>query len=50
MAVFASRAAEPASGAVQRTAVTLALAAEALIAARMLTLRESLVVLPPEQV
>jgi hypothetical protein len=40
MAVFASRAAEPCNGAVQRTAVTLALAAEALIAARMLTLPE----------
>jgi Protein of unknown function (DUF998) len=38
MAVFASRAAEPWNGAVQRTAVTLALAAEALAAARMLTL------------
>ena len=41
MAVFASRAAEPWNGTVQRTAVTLALAAEALIAARMLTLPES---------
>src|SRR5262249_61831144 len=50
MAVFASRAAEPASGTVQRIAVTLALAAEALVAARMLTLQESPVVLPPEQV
>jgi Protein of unknown function (DUF998) len=38
MAVFASRAAEPCNGAVQRTAVTLALAAEALAAGRMLTL------------
>ena len=36
--VFASRAAEPWNGVVQRTAVTLALAAEVLIAARMLTL------------
>jgi hypothetical protein len=42
MAVFASRAAEPWNGAVQRTAVTLALAAEALAAARMLTLPEGL--------
>ncbi len=50
MAVFASRAAEPWNGTVQRIAVTLALAAEALIAARMLTLQESPVVLPPEQV
>src|SRR5215475_3265310 len=41
MAVFASRAAEPSNGAVQRTAVTLALAAEALAAVRMLTLPES---------
>ena len=41
MAVFASRGAEPASGAVQRIAVTLALAAEALVAARMLRLPES---------
>jgi hypothetical protein len=41
MAVFASRAAEPWNGAVQRTAVTLALAAEALAAARMLTLPEA---------
>jgi hypothetical protein len=40
MAVFASRMAEPSNGAVQRTAVTLALAAEALAAARMLTLPE----------
>jgi hypothetical membrane protein len=38
MAVFASRAAEPWNGTVQRAAVTLALAAEALVAARMLTL------------
>ena len=38
MVVFASRAAEPSNGAVQRTAVTLARAAEALAAARMLTL------------
>lgn len=35
--VFASRAAEPWNGIMQRAAVTLALAAEALIAARMLT-------------
>jgi uncharacterized protein DUF998 len=41
MAVFASRAAEPWNGTVQRTAVTLALAAEALAAARMLTLPEA---------
>lgn len=41
MAVFASRAAEPWNGAVQRTAVTLALAAEALAAARMLTLPQA---------
>ncbi len=41
MAVFASRAAEPWNGAVQRTAVTLALAAGALAAARMLTLPEA---------
>ena len=41
MAVFASRAAEPWNGAVQRTAVTLALAAEALAAAWMLTLPEA---------
>jgi protein-S-isoprenylcysteine O-methyltransferase Ste14 len=40
MAVFASRAAEPWNGAVQRAAVTLALAAQALAAARMLTLPE----------
>ncbi len=38
MAVFASRAAGPWTGAVQRSAVTLALAAEALAAARMLML------------
>jgi len=50
MAVFASRGAEPASGAVQRIAVTLALAAEAIAAARMLTLPESPVVLQPGQV
>ena len=50
MAVFASRGAEPASGAVQRTAVTLALAAEVIAAARMLTLPESPVVLQPGQV
>jgi hypothetical protein len=36
MAVFVSRVAEPYNGAVQRTAVTLALAAEVLIAGRML--------------
>ena len=41
MAVFVSRVAEPSNGAVQRTAVTLALAAEVLAAARMLTLPES---------
>ena len=41
MAVFASRAAEPWNGTVQRTAVTLALAAEALAARRMLTLPEA---------
>ena len=41
MAVFASRAAEPWNGVVQRAAVTLALAAEALAAARMLTLPEA---------
>ena len=50
MAVFVSRAAEPSDGAVQRTAVTLALAAGVLAAVRMLTLQESPVVLPPEQV
>jgi hypothetical membrane protein len=38
--VFASRAAEPWNGVLQRTAVTLALAAEALMAARTLTLHE----------
>src|SRR5215468_9064362 len=41
LAVFASRVAEPGNGAVQRTAVTLALATEALAAARMLMLPES---------
>jgi hypothetical protein len=41
MAVFASRAAEPWNGTVQRTALTLALAAGALVAARMLTLPEA---------
>ncbi len=41
MAVFASRAAEPWNGTVQRTAVTLALAAGALAAVRMLTLPEA---------
>jgi len=39
MAVFASRAAQPWNGALQRAAVTLALAAEAVVAVRMLTLR-----------
>jgi hypothetical protein len=38
LAVFASRIAEPWNGTVQRAAVTLALAAEALLAARLLTL------------
>ena len=38
LAVFASRAVQPWNGALQRAAVTLALAAEAVIAARMLTL------------
>ena len=38
MAVFASQAAQPWNGVLQRTAVTLALTAEAVIAARMLTL------------
>jgi hypothetical protein len=41
IAVFASRAAQPWNGTVQRAAVTLALAAEALAAARMLTLPEA---------
>ncbi|HEY7432955.1 MAG TPA: DUF998 domain-containing protein [Streptosporangiaceae bacterium] len=41
MAVFASRMAEPWNGTIQRTAVTLALAAQALAAARMLTLRQA---------
>jgi hypothetical protein len=36
--VFASQVAEPWNGVVQRIAVTLALSAEVLIAARMLTL------------
>jgi hypothetical protein len=40
LALFASRTAGSWNGTVQRAAVTLALAAEALIAARMLTLRE----------
>jgi hypothetical protein len=44
LVLFASVAAEPWDGTVQRAAVTLALAAEALIAARMLTLKEE----PPE--
>jgi hypothetical protein len=39
LAVFASRVVEPSNGVVQRAAVTLALAAEVLIAARMLTLQ-----------
>jgi hypothetical protein len=43
MAVFASPAAGPWNGIVQRTAVTLALTAEALIAARLLTLPEAAV-------
>ncbi len=38
LAVFASRIAEPWNGTVQRAAVSLALAAEALVAARLLTL------------
>jgi uncharacterized protein DUF998 len=38
MAVFASQAAQPWNGVLQRTAVTLALTAEAVIAARLLTL------------
>jgi len=41
MATFASQVAQPWNGAVQRAAVTLALAAEALAAVRMLTLPES---------
>jgi uncharacterized protein DUF998 len=41
MAVFASRATEPWNGGVQRAAVTLALTAEAIVAARMLTLPAS---------
>ncbi len=41
MAVFASRAAQPWNGAVQRAAVTLALATEVLAAARMLTLPQA---------
>jgi hypothetical protein len=39
LAVFASRAAEPWNGTLQRISVTLALAAEALIATRMLMLQ-----------
>lgn len=39
LALFASRAVEPWNGVVQRVAVTLALTAEMLVAARMLTLR-----------
>jgi hypothetical protein len=38
VAVFASRAAQPWNGVLQRATVTLALAAEAVVAARMLTL------------
>jgi hypothetical protein len=38
MAIFASRALEPSNGVVQRTAVTLALTAQMLVAVRMLTL------------
>jgi uncharacterized membrane protein HdeD (DUF308 family) len=38
MAVFASRAAQPWNGVLQRAAVTLAVTAEAVVAARMLTL------------
>jgi hypothetical protein len=38
LVLFASRAAEPWNGTVQRAAVTLALAAEVLLAARILTL------------
>ena len=38
MAVFAARAAQPWNGVLQRTAVTLAVTAEAVVAARMLTL------------
>lgn len=38
MAVFASRTVEPWNGAMQRVAVTLALTAEILVAARLLTL------------
>jgi hypothetical protein len=41
MAVFASQAAEPWNGTVQRTAVTLALAAEVLAAARLLALPDA---------
>ena len=41
LVLFASRAVEPWNGVVQRTSVTLALAAEALVAARMLTLPEA---------
>jgi uncharacterized protein DUF998 len=47
IAVFASRAVEPWNGTVQRAAVTLALAAEALTAARMLTLPEAGDARPP---
>jgi len=39
LVLFASRAAKPRNGTVQRVAVTLALAAEVLMAARILTLR-----------
>jgi hypothetical protein len=41
MGVFASRAAEPWNGTVQRAAVTLALGAEAVVAVRMLALQRS---------
>jgi hypothetical protein len=41
MAVFASRALEPWNGVLQRTAVTLALTAQTLVAARMLTVLSS---------
>jgi hypothetical protein len=47
LAVFASRAVEPWNGVVQRAAVTLALAAEVLIAARMLTLARGVSGLDP---
>ena len=47
LALFASRAVEPWNGVVQRAAVTLALAAEVLIAARMLTLQRRAGALDP---